>query len=125
VGLYNRLHIDLRCVQCEENVRRVLQFKHGACWLHEYALGDSVQWVKPGVNHGEPINGKAWVPAYAEEPCTACGANSARAEFAVMLADDELEDFEQAPLGHHFPEIPGVHPLNGSERPASVPTHNC
>ena len=125
MGLYNRLHITAACVRCEQVVDRVLQFKFGECWVYDYTIGDSVSWEKAMTNttYGEPIDGHAWVPAYAEEPCPNCEADCHLAEFAVVLAGDTLVGFEQAPAKHNFSEASDVFRLSGSEeRP--VPSYN-
>ncbi|MEP6298287.1 MAG: hypothetical protein ABJ382_13245, partial [Ilumatobacter sp.] len=76
--------------------------------LNDYVVGDSVDWAagKRGhtLNHGEPVTGRAWVPAYAEEACPSCGIDFVLAEFAVVVDGDQLTGFEQATVGFHFPE---------------------
>ena len=124
MGVYNRVHIDAPCRHCGEVGTRVVQIKFGECQLYDYRLGDSVRWAsgrKALLNHGQPVQGRAWTPAYAEEPCPSCGTNSEFAEFAVVLRGDELVAAVQAPRGYSFAEDLDVVPLEDAESPSWRP----
>ncbi len=122
MGMYNRLSIENECRHCGVATTRVVQFKFGECQIHDYELGDSINWAagrSARSNVGSPVAGRGWVPAYAEEPCPSCATEFGLAEFAVVLDGDRLAAIEQAPVGYHFPEHEDVFALCSD---ASLPT---
>lgn len=108
------MSIENECRHCGVATTRVVQFKFGECQIHDYELGDSINWAagrSARSNVGSPVAGRGWVPAYAEEPCPSCATEFGLAEFAVVLDGDRLTAIEQAPVGYHFPEHEDVFAL--------------
>ena len=125
MGLYNRLHIEESCRHCGELVERVHPVPIRPLLGVRLSARESVTWAagKRGraVNRGRPVEGRAWIPAYAEEACPACSLQFTMAEFAVVVEGERLCAVEQAPAGHHFAEDLDVVPLpDVSVRPKPV-----
>lgn len=124
VGVYNRVHGVVPCRRCGASTERALQAEYGECYLYDLRPGDSVKWASGRsriLNRGTRATGRAWVPAYAEASCPACGDESEWADFAVIVRGDVIEGAVQAPLGFIFREDEDVVPLSDEERPVPVP----
>lgn len=124
MGLYNRVHLDAPCRNCEQQVKRVVQIKFGMCQIYDYRLGDAVSWASGKrqklLNHGRPTTGRAWVPAYAEAACPSCNCDSTYAEFAVVVEGDTIVATVQAPVDFCFAEEQDVVELPATEFPEPI-----
>jgi hypothetical protein len=116
VGLFNNFHVSMQCRKCGQTVPRTLQFKYGECHLYDYEPGDSVGWGVKGVIHGEPDQGRAWLPCYSDQ-CPNCGDESDFADFALIVNRSLLIGAVQAPGGYRFREEVDVVPLLFGEEP--------
>jgi hypothetical protein len=123
VGVYNLVHVVVPCRRCSASFERAVQVKYGECYLYDLRPGDSVKWASGSsamLNRGTRATGRAWVPAYADRPCPACGDEADWADFAVLVRGDVIESAVQAPLGTIFREDQDVVPLLADERPVPM-----
>lgn len=70
MGVFNTVRGVANCPSCGHGVEVVAQFQYGDTWLHEYRIGDRLQWG--GNQVGEPGAKRAIVDAWAEG-CSWCG----------------------------------------------------
>lgn len=87
---------------CGEEGQFAIQFKHGHCRLHEYALGDLVRW---GKDHADgPTKGEVVVPGVA----LACPHLACRApliDFEVTIVDGVITS-ARALRSNDWPPLP-------------------
>ena len=69
MGLFNTVTVDEVCENCHSAVNRRVQFKYGDVRLHQYRIGDSLEW--DGNKIGRPGLKRVRVSGFPEQ-CPVC-----------------------------------------------------
>lgn len=107
VGAYNRLIAQAQepCPQCGRQGDVAIQFKWGQCYLHNYRLGDALQWsdgtvdqpLKGPLDKGDPTVSEVRLPASAE-PCAQCGSELDH-EYEITIRHNRIAAYRFAGWG--------------------------
>lgn len=88
------------CPGCEHLQDWRVQYRHGYCRQHEYAIGDRICWFDPPgreaplADDGENVGGLVAVTGFLEACCVRCGAEH---DAVVFLRDNVIERVELGP----------------------------
>jgi hypothetical protein len=76
MSAFNILRATVRCSNCNEAIARLIQFKYGDRWQHEYQVGDTLRWGgnDTGKLGARRVRVRGTSPP---EPCPACGFEDA------------------------------------------------
>ena len=100
MSTYNRLEMpeEETCPTCGSGITRMIQFKYGDVWQHDYKLGDRIIWDKNNV--GEPGHKSVIVSAH-PEACPVCG-DLPDVRFEISLEEDRIVGIERADPAEEF-----------------------
>ena len=77
MSAFNRLHAEVRCPNCGDSSKQLIQFKFGDVWQYDYQLGDILRWGGNAV--GRPGLAKVLVSGAGEEcPIATAEARTSR-----------------------------------------------
>jgi len=77
MGMFNNLKLNMRCPVCNKSHDFEIEFKFGLLDLHEYSIGDKVEWPPFGYPTDGRFNGEGYAVCEASPPI------EARHEFLV------------------------------------------
>jgi len=121
MGMYNIVSVLVPCCTCGVEVERRLQLHYGAKGLHEYRIGDRLDWGRGrGRIVGNPSLPRVWCPCYAEDACPGCGYDPTAPGFAVVIAAGAVSEVVQAAAGRVFPDFPDWTELGPADSPATT-----
>lgn len=87
MGLYNTLYVERTCSNCGQLALQYIQFKFGECGLHEYRLGDELEWGR----NDKGQRGPGLIQTYGiSAGCRNCREGGG--EFVVCIVDNVITD---------------------------------
>ena len=98
MGAYNLVKLRRVCPSCGTEAEHRFQFKYGDTWLHEYQIGDQLQWGRNDI--GRSGAKKVVVDAVAES-CPVCRFEDEK-DYEIWLERDKITALKPASGEHDF-----------------------
>lgn len=96
MGLYNRLHVRIKCEQCEQLFDIFIQFKFGSLGLFEYEIGDTIKWLKTNdIDRAKLRYVKVYGIREDDLPCSNCNSINENEEYDIFIENDVIKSIEQ------------------------------